>query len=103
MRPDPQLASSTRSRKGSFTGRSLDKRNTAVPSARRCSWICRLFMVCVYSMPWARKTSGAAVVARSESASAGVICGRSISARRGSPRADCTVMRPSASADASLV
>ena len=35
-----------------------------------------------------------AVLARSDSASAGVICGRSISARSGSPSADCTVMVP---------
>ena len=41
-----------------------------------------------YSIPCARNMSGEAVLARSESASAGVICGRSISARSGSPSAD---------------
>ena len=52
-------------------------------------------------MPWERNTSGDAAVARRVSASAAVIWGTSISARKGSPSADCTVIRPKAKADAS--
>ena len=54
-------------------------------------------------MPCARKESAEAVLACSDSASAAVIWGRSISARSGSPKADCTVIGPKASAAASGV
>ena len=100
MWPEPQRASTTKSTNGSLTGLLPLRRNTLRPSGRRCSFICTWLAMAVYSMPWARKISAAAVLACSESASAAVICGRSISARSGSPKADCTVMGPKASAAA---
>ena len=51
-------------------------------------------------MPCARKVSAGAVLTFSDSASAGVMLGKSISARKGSPSADCTVTEPKASAKA---
>ena len=51
-----------------------------------------------YSRPCAWKTSGLAMVTFSESASVALTWGKAISARKGSPSADCTVTRPSASA-----
>ena len=101
MRPDDQLASRIRSTKGSLTGRELLNRKNALPSARLCRLTCRSTMAAVYSRPAALKVSAEAVPAFRLAASSELMSAISISARNGSPRADCTVMRPKAKARAS--
>jgi hypothetical protein len=99
-RPVFQLASTTRSTNGSFTGRSLLRRSTVEPLGRFRISIWTRVTTGEYSMPWARKVSGVAVVTRSVSASEEVTCTSSISARRGSPKADLNGDRAQRSAKA---
>jgi len=98
MRPDAQLASTIRSTKGSLTGRGLVRRRNDRPSARFCKEICSPASAAFISMPELRKASAEASPTRRLAASSALISGTSISARRGSPSADCTTTRPSASA-----
>jgi len=98
MRPDDQLVSKIMSTKGSLMGRSLLKRMNARPSGRRCSEVCRPDIAGLYSKPAAVNASGGAMLVFRDAASSALMSGTSISARRGSPKADWTVKRPNESA-----
>ena len=87
-----------RSTNGSVTGLSLVKRMKARPSARRCTDIRAPASAGLYSNPAALNASGNASDVLSDAASSALMSRMSISARNGSPSADCTVIRPSASA-----
>ena len=88
--------------KGSLTGLRLLSLSLAVPSGWRTTSTCTWRAEFEYSMPWALNTSGLAMRACRASSSAAVAWGTSISARSGSPSADCTAMRPRVRAEASV-
>jgi len=97
-RPDDQLASRMTSMKGSRAGRSARTETTARPSGRLSSASRAALRTSLNSMPALRYTWGDAMRRFSEASSAAVRLVISISARSGSPSADCTDTRPSVKA-----
>jgi hypothetical protein len=78
------------------------RRNASRPSGRLTTVMRAVANAGLYSRPAARKASGPARLTRSPCSSAGRDSSSVISARSGSPSADCTVMRPSDSAQADV-
>jgi hypothetical protein len=87
---------------GSLTGRELVNCKYERPSGRWRRETSTPDSAGLYSRPAARNASGEATLAFRLASSSGVISAMSTSARSGSPSADCTVTRPSASALASI-
>ncbi len=99
-RPVAHWKSTMTSMNGSCTTLSLDSTSTGRPSARRCSVTVAPLRTALYSTPDALNASGEARFTCSEEASSALRLVTSISARRASPRTDCTFTRPSPSAEA---